>query len=37
VDAGALGSATGHDLMAHGIDIDQSPKSAAPIVIVTVR
>src|SRR5262249_45242333 len=37
VDAGVLGSATGADLMAAGIDVVQSPRSAAHILIITVQ
>lgn len=35
VDTGVLGTATGADLMANGIDVLQSPSSAAHILIVT--
>jgi alpha-galactosidase len=35
VDAGVLGTATGADLMANGIDLLRSPASAAHILIVT--
>ena len=37
VDGGALGSATGADLMSQGIDIVQSPATAAHILIITAR
>ena len=37
VDAGVLGTATGADLMANGIDLQQSPNSAAHILIVTAK
>jgi alpha-galactosidase len=37
VDAGVLGTATGADLMANGIDLLQSPASAAHILIVTAK
>jgi len=35
VDTGVLGTATGADLMANGIEVVQSPNSAAHILIVT--
>ena len=37
VDAGVLGTATGAALMTDGIDVVQSPASAAHILIITVR
>jgi hypothetical protein len=37
VDSGTLGTATGADLMANGIDILQSPNSAAHILVITVK
>jgi len=37
VDTGLLGTATGEALMTDGIDILQSPNSAAHILIVTAR
>ena len=37
VDSGALGEATGKALMADGIDVQQSPNSAAHILIITTR
>jgi alpha-galactosidase len=37
VDAGALGAATGRALMTDGIDLQQSPNSAAHILIITTR
>jgi alpha-galactosidase len=37
VDTGVLGTATGADLMSNGIDVLQSPNSAAHILIVTVK
>ena len=37
VDAGFLGSASGDDLMTSGIDIVQSPATAAHILIITAR
>jgi alpha-galactosidase len=37
VDAGMLGTATGRELMDGGIDVVQSPNSAAHILIITVR
>jgi alpha-galactosidase len=37
VDNGPLGSATGADLMANGIDVVASPSSAAHVLIVTAR
>jgi len=37
VDNGPLGSATGADLMAHGIEVISSPNSAAHLLIVTAR
>jgi hypothetical protein len=37
VDNGPLGSATGADLMAHGIDVIASPSTAAHLLIVTAR
>jgi alpha-galactosidase len=37
VDAGVLGSATGAELMANGIEVVQSPNSAAHILIVTAQ
>jgi alpha-galactosidase len=37
VDTGVLGAATGAALMADGIDITQSPASAAHILIITAR
>jgi alpha-galactosidase len=37
VDAGLLGTATGTALMADGIDVVQSPNSAAHILILTAR
>ena len=37
VDTGVLGSATGADLMANGINVIQSPNSAAHILIITAR
>jgi hypothetical protein len=37
VDTGLLGTATGEALMTDGIDIIQSPNSAAHILIVTAR
>ena len=37
VDAGVLGEATGAELMANGIDVVQSPVSAAHILIITAR
>jgi alpha-galactosidase len=37
VDSGALGSATGEALMSQGIDVVQSPASAAHILILTAR
>jgi len=37
VDAGLLGTATGTELMAKGIDVVQSPQSAAHILIITAR
>jgi hypothetical protein len=37
VDTGELGSATGAALMSGGIDIVESPNSAAHILIVTAR
>jgi alpha-galactosidase len=36
VDAGSLGSATGADIMTNGIDVVQSPVSAAHILTLTV-
>ena len=37
VDTGMLGTATGADLMANGIDILQSPNSAAHILIIRAQ
>jgi alpha-galactosidase len=37
VDTGVLGTATGADLMANGIDVLQSPNTAAHILIVRVQ
>jgi hypothetical protein len=37
VDAGVLGTALGKDLMADGIDVVQSPISAAHILIISAR
>jgi alpha-galactosidase len=37
VDTGVLGAATGQELMEGGIDVVQSPNSAAHILIITVR
>jgi alpha-galactosidase len=37
VDTGSLGSATGADLMTNGIDILQSPNTAAHILVITVK
>jgi alpha-galactosidase len=37
VDTGILGTATGQAIMASGIDVLQSPNSAAHILIITVR
>ena len=37
VDTGVLGTATGATLMSAGIDIVQSPTSAAHILIITAR
>jgi alpha-galactosidase len=37
VDTGALGAATGRELMDRGIDVVQSPTSAAHILIITAR
>ena len=37
VDTGALGTATGAELMADGIDVVQSPRSAAHLLIITAR
>jgi alpha-galactosidase len=37
VDTGVLGTATGADLMANGIDVLQSPNTAAHILIVSVQ
>jgi alpha-galactosidase len=37
VDVGVIGTATGADLMANGIDLRQSPTSAAHVLIVTAR
>jgi alpha-galactosidase len=37
VDNGPLGSATGADLMSHGIDVVASPDSAAHLLVVTAR
>lgn len=37
VDTGILGTATGAALMSGGIDLLQSPSSAAHILIITVR
>ena len=37
VDTGLLGAVTGRELMDDGIDVVQSPASAAHILIITVR
>jgi len=37
VDTGDLGEASGADLMTDGIDIRQSPNTAAHILIITPR
>jgi len=37
VDAGLLGSATGAELMASGIDVLQAPSSAAHVLILTIK
>jgi hypothetical protein len=37
VDTGVLGTATGTELMSGGIDVVQSPNSAAHILIITAR
>jgi alpha-galactosidase len=37
VDTGVLGSATGADLMTDGIDVMQSPNTAAHILIITAK
>ena len=37
VDSGALGKATGAELMSGGIDIQQSPNTAAHILIIRVQ
>jgi hypothetical protein len=37
VDTGALGEATGSDLMTNGIDVLQSPNSAAHVLILTTK
>ncbi len=37
VDTGMLGTATGADLMANGIDVLQSPRSAAHVLIIQAR
>lgn len=37
VDAGQLGTATGDELMTNGIDVLQSPASAAHILIISVK
>ena len=37
VDTGILGTATGTALMTDGIDVQESPNSAAHILIITVR
>jgi alpha-galactosidase len=37
IDAGLLGTSTGSDLMANGIDVFASPASAAHVLIVTAR
>jgi hypothetical protein len=37
VDTGTLGSAMGSDLMADGIDVYQSPNTAAHILFLTAR
>ena len=37
VDTGMLGTATGAALMTDGIDVLQSPNSAAHILIITAR
>jgi hypothetical protein len=37
VDTGVLGTATGAALMSDGIDVQQSPNSAAHILIITAR
>jgi alpha-galactosidase len=37
VDTGVLGTATGADLMANGIDVLQSPNSAAHVLIIRAR
>jgi len=37
VDTGVLGTATGADLMANGIDVLQSPNSAAHVLIIQAR
>src|SRR5262249_20550929 len=37
VDSGVLGAATGAELMVDGIDLVQSPRSAAHILVLSVR
>jgi len=37
VDTGVLGTASGADLMAHGIDVLQSPNSAAHLLIIEAK
>jgi hypothetical protein len=37
VDAGLLGTGTGSDLMPHGIDLVQSPNTAAHIVMLKAK
>jgi hypothetical protein len=37
VDTGVLGTATGAELMADGIDVVESPRSAAHILVITAR
>jgi len=37
VDTGLLGTATGSDLMAYGIDVAQSPNSAAHILLLKAK
>ena len=37
VDTGTLGTASGADLMANGVDLLQSPNTAAHILIITAR
>ena len=37
VDTGVLGTATGADLMTDGIEVRQSPNTAAHILIITAK